>query len=268
MGDILRKSLAPITQAAWEEINEEATRIFKTKLTARKVVDIDGPHGWEKSAINLGRLEIAASKTGEGVTWGKRVVQPLIEVRIPFSLNQMEMDNVERGSKDAELEPLQQAAHKLADFEERAIFEGFADGGIQGIIEASDHTPITIKGDASEYLKPVSEGVNILANAGIEGPYNLVLGSPLYQNLLQSTCPGYPPFKMIKDMIGGEIMWSQSIDGGVLLSNRGGDFEFTLGQDISIGYAHHDREKIELYFAESFTFRVLDPVAAIGFSSK
>ena len=32
---------------------------------------------------------------------------------------------------------------------------------------------------------------------------------------------------------------------------------------LSIGSTSHDREDIEPYFAESFTFRVLEPAAAV-----
>ena len=36
-----------------------------------------------------------------------------------------------------------------------------------------------------------------------------------------------------------------------------------MGQDLSIGYAAHDRENVELYITESFTFRILEEKAAI-----
>jgi uncharacterized linocin/CFP29 family protein len=47
------------------------------------------------------------------------------------------------------------------------------------------------------------------------------------------------------------------------MATRGGDYEITVGQDLSIGYAVHDRENVELYLTESFTFRVLEEKAAI-----
>ena len=56
-------------------------------------------------------------------------------------------------------------------------------------------------------------------------------------------------------------MRAAAIQGGVLLSVRGGDYELTVGQDLSIGYADHDRHTVELYLTESFTFRVLEPRA-------
>jgi len=48
-----------------------------------------------------------------------------------------------------------------------------------------------------------------------------------------------------------------------VLSRRGGDFEMTVGQDLTIGYKIHNAREVELYFTESFTFRVLELAAAV-----
>jgi uncharacterized linocin/CFP29 family protein len=37
----------------------------------------------------------------------------------------------------------------------------------------------------------------------------------------------------------------------------------TVGQDLSIGYLSHGKESVDLYLTESFTFRVLEPAAAV-----
>jgi uncharacterized linocin/CFP29 family protein len=81
---------------------------------------------------------------------------------------------------------------------------------------------------------------------------------------MQAGKGGYPPHRIVRNLLGdGRITWSPILDGGVLMSARGGDFQLIVGQDIAIGYAGHDRDKVELYFTESFTFRVIEPAAAI-----
>ena len=64
-------------------------------------------------------------------------------------------------------------------------------------------------------------------------------------------------------MIDGPIVRARGLDGAVLLSVRGGDYQLTVGQDLAIGYAYHEKHSVELYIAESFTFRVLEPAAAV-----
>ena len=48
------------------------------------------------------------------------------------------------------------------------------------------------------------------------------------------------------------------------VSQRGGDFLFESGEDLSIGYDSHDADVVELYLVESFTFRVATPEAAVA----
>ena len=84
MVDLLRRSHAPVTEEAWREIDGLAQRILKSQLSARSVVGLDGPHGWDLASVNLGRLEVAEKPGPHGVPWGVRKVLPLLEVRIPF----------------------------------------------------------------------------------------------------------------------------------------------------------------------------------------
>jgi uncharacterized linocin/CFP29 family protein len=48
----------------------------------------------------------------------------------------------------------------------------------------------------------------------------------------------------------------------VVVSQRGGDFLYESGQDLSVGYSHHDAETVHLYIEQSFSFRVATPEAA------
>jgi uncharacterized linocin/CFP29 family protein len=59
-------------------------------------------------------------------------------------------------------------------------------------------------------------------------------------------------------------VWAPGVQGGIVLSLRGGDFLLDCGQDLSIGYVDHDADLVRLYIEESFTFRVLEPDAAVA----
>ena len=50
----LTRELAPVTDAAWAQIDAEATRSLTHFLAARRIVDFRGPLGWEHSAVDLG----------------------------------------------------------------------------------------------------------------------------------------------------------------------------------------------------------------------
>lgn len=53
----LLRSLAPITPAGWDLLDQEARERLTVALAARKLVDFSDPHGWEHSATNRGRTE-------------------------------------------------------------------------------------------------------------------------------------------------------------------------------------------------------------------
>ena len=104
MNDLLRE-LAPISAAAWREIEDEAKRTLKLMLAARKLVDFTGPLGWDASAANRGR-STSIQSADEGVELRLRTVQPLLEVRVPFELSREELEAVGRGAKDPDLDPV------------------------------------------------------------------------------------------------------------------------------------------------------------------
>ena len=118
--------------------------------------------------------------------------------------------------------------------------------------------------DFNAYSRHVAEAVETLLKAGVSGPYGLALGPEQYTGVIQSTeHGGYPLFDHLKKILaGGPIVWAPGVRGAVVVSLRGGDFLFESGQDLSIGYDHHDAEAVYLYLEESFSFRVATPEAA------
>lgn len=263
--NILKKSIAPITEVAWKEITEQASGIFEIFLTARKFVDIEGPTGWEQGGVSTGRLLIPDNQSKEGINYGLREVLPFVEIRKPFELDIWELDNLSRGAKDINLEPLENAAKEIALFEDKAIYEGFKEGQIKGLEKSASNKKVSFPDDPNEFLKSISTEVIRLRKNGIEGSYTLVLNDKKWQEL-NNLSNGYPILKQLKEIIKGQIIINHNNTHSYLVSERGGDFELNLGQDISIGYDNHTTEKVKLYFTESFTFRVFSPDAIAIFS--
>ncbi len=261
--DLLKRELAPILPEAWAAIDEEARRVLTANLAGRKVVDVEGPFGWDYAAVNLGRLELFKEEPIPDVHVGRRIVQPLIEFRIPIRLPIMELDCVARGSKDPDLDPVRAAAVKAAAMEDRAIFLGYPAGGIAGIAEASPHKPLPMPKNSADFLQAALEAAEALRANGIGGPYALVLGVKVHAELQSAQVPGYPITRRLEQVLGAAPICAPAIEGAILLSVRGGDFVLTLGQDLAVGYAHQDKQTVELYLTESFAFRVVEPAAAI-----
>ncbi len=260
---ILRRDLAPVTAEAWKEIDEAAAGKLKLDLAGRKLADVCGPHGWNYGAVNLGRLALDAKKSKDGLQWGVRMVAPLVELRLPFFLEILELDYTARGAEDIDLDPVVAAAATVAHFEDHAVFNGMPAAGIEGILTATPHKPLTVTSPEA-YIGATVEACEILRESGIEGPYALVLGTAPYKELARATDDGHLVRKNIEGQIlNGPVIHAPALEGGLVTSTRGGDYELTIGQDLSIGYAAHDKERVELYLTESFMFRVLEPQAAV-----
>lgn len=262
--DHLLRELAPIPSGAWARIDEQARQTLKLDLAARRLVDLRGPLGWDVAAVPTGRVEPVDGSPAEGVHVVRRRAQELVELWSPFELEREELDAIARGAADADLDPVVRAAEAIARAEDRAVFHGFAGGGIQGIIEASPHSPLTISERYADYPATVIEAFEALRNAGVDGPYGIALGPRCYTGLLKATDPnGYPVLERLKKLMEGPIVRAPGVEGAVVMSLRGGDFELTVGEDFALGYLAHTDRRVKLYLLETMTFRALAPEAAV-----
>lgn len=259
----LYRELAPISEAAWAEIEEEARRTLKRHLAARRVVDVEGPKGVDFSAVGTGHTQ-AIPAPAEGIQALRREVNPLVELRVPFDLFRQAIDDVERGATDSDWSAVKDAARKIAFAEDNSVFEGYDAAGIQGIRKGNSNPVLTLPASVRGYPDIVAQAVSQLRLEGCNGPYTLVLGSEAYTAVSGGSDEGYPVLSHLQRQIDGEIIWAPAIKGGFVMTTRGGDFELDLGQDISIGYLSHSETSVRLYLQESFTFRLLTTEAAVA----
>lgn len=259
----LHRELAPISDKAWAQIEEEASRTLKRHLAGRRVVDVLGPKGLDVSAVGTGhRHQIKAPD--DGIEAAQRDAKALVELRVPFELTRQAIDDVARGATDSDWSPVKEAARKIAYAEDRAIFDGYAAAGIQGIRETNSNSPVALPAHVKAYPVAIAQAVSRLRLAGVNGPYALVLGAEAYTAASGGSDEGYPVFHHIERVVDGGIIWAPAIAGGYVVTTRGGDFALDVGQDISIGYLSHSSTAVELYFQESFTFRLLTSEAAVA----
>ena len=265
MNHLLRE-LAPISDSGWQLLDREAKDRLAPALAARRLVDFDGPHGWEHSATNLGRTAPLKGASVKGVSALQRRVLPLVELRASFELALSELRNADRGADDADLGPLDAAAHQLAVAENTAVFHGWP-GAFDGISQASPHEQVAL-GGPDAYPRAVARAIELLLGSGIPGPYGLALGPEEYRVVSETAEQGgYPLREHLRGILDGPIVWAPGLIGGIVLSVRGGDFVIDSGQDVSIGYASHDAGTVALYLEQSLSFHAATPEAAVVLAS-
>ena len=259
----LHRELAPISDAAWADIEEETTRTLKRHLAARRVVDVHGPGGVALSAVGTGHLT-KIEAPGNGILARQRDVKALVEFRVPFELDRQQIDDVERGADDSDWQPAKDAAQTIAYAEDRAIFEGYAAAGIVGIRPGNSNPAVTLPADVRQYPDAIAQALSQLRLVGVNGPYAVLLGADAYTALTESSDYGYPVLEHIKKLVKDEIIWAPAIAGAVVLTTRGGDFDLHIGQDVSIGYLSHTDSAVRLYLQETLTFLLLTTEASVA----
>jgi len=263
MNHLLREQ-APLSEAAWAAIDDEARSRLVTYLAARKLVDFEGPHGWTYSATNLGHVR-AIDPPVSGIRALQRRVLPLVELRLPFVVSRATIDDAGRGAARLDFDELEAAVRSLGQAENALVFHGYAAAGFAGITEESSHDPIPLQSDLETYPTSVAKAVNALRITGIDGPYGLAIGPSGYTAIIESTeRGGLLLLDHLRQILGGPVVWAPGVEGAVVLSLRGGDFVLDCGEDLSIGYLAHDAEKVEMYLEESVSFHVVEPDAAIA----
>ena len=73
---------------------------------------------------------------------------------------------------------------------------------------------------------------------------------------------------VVRKLVDGPLVWAPAVNGAVVLSLCGGDFELTIGSDLSIAYQSHTDKVVRLYLVETMAFRVLTPEAAVALAHK
>jgi uncharacterized linocin/CFP29 family protein len=262
----LHRELAPISDAAWASIEAEARRTFEQNVAGRRVVDVQGPDGPTLASVGTGHLAEIEPPGGDtaGILAWQRTAQQLVQLRVPFTVSRLDVDNVERGAQDSDWQPVKDAARQIAFAEDQAIFEGYPAGGIDGIRQGAGNPTVILPADVTDYPMAIAQALSQLRVAGVDGPYSAVLSADAYTAVSETTHHGYPLIEHIRRLLSGEIIWAPAISGAIVLTTRGGDFSLQLGQDVAIGYLSHTGTSVELYLQETLTFQMYTAEAAVA----
>ena len=149
-------------------------------------------------------------------------MQPLVELHRPFILDHGQLESIDRGACDADLDAVRDASRALAVAEDSIVFDGLSDAGIAGIGPSSPHEPIALSDSFGDYPNHVAKAVAILKGAGIAGPYAIALGPRCYAGVIETTEKGgYPVLHHLGLILGGPVVWAPAVDGALVISQHG-----------------------------------------------
>ena len=207
----LHRELAPVSEAAWAEIEEEASRTLKRYLAGRRVVDVHGPAGTALSAVGTGHLRDIAAPA-EGVIARQREVKALVELRVPFELDR-QADRRRRTRRHG----FGLAAGEGCRTTDR-LCRGPRDlrglcrrPALKGIRQGTSNPRMTLPADARGYPEAIAQALSQLRLVGVNGPYRAFLGADAYTAARRDHGPGLSGLAAHQTTGRAEIIWAPAV---------------------------------------------------------
>ena len=155
-----------------------------------------------------------------------------------------ELESIDRGADDPDLDPVVDACRALAMAEDTLVFVGNPSADIVGIGTASPHTPIALTDDFDQVPERRRPGRRPAQGGRHRRPVRHRPRAALLRRA-SSRRPRRAAIPLLQHLgliLGGPVVWAPAVDGAIVLSERGGDFTLTVGQDASIAYKTHDAD--------------------------
>ena len=257
----LNRHQSSIPGDLWERIDAAAAGAATDRLTARRFLDLEGPHGVGLTSVEVGADHYCREPAeGEaGAVASQAISVPMIRKECGLSARRLEA-HLSMG-QPLDLSPVEDAAEAVAAREEEFIYQGEPRFGLEGLMTAADRHTAKV-GDWSKVeqaLKDVLGAVEKLETTGFRGPYALAVSPKLYNNLFRR----YDGTDMLQlehlKRLCELGVFKAPVEGAVVVDPHVG--RIVLGQDVMVGYSGNDGIHYQLYVSESAVLKLEEPRA-------
>lgn len=260
--DFLDRGSAPFGAEVWAKIDEAVIAAASSQMSARRLLEIEGPHGLGLKSISGPDDDI---ESDGGTTVCLSPAFPVPTIRYAFQMPMRDVADYETTGVVFNLRRIASAAIAMAHREDQMIFNGMPDQNIPGLL----NVPGAASVHSEHWTEPgvafnnIVEAVNVLDSQGLHGPYSLAL-SPNRYNLLFRIYPqaGITEYEQLQPLIGGGIYKSAALnDGGVLIAAGRQFLSIVMGLDLVTGYVGISCGEYDLCLMESVVLKVSLPEA-------
>ena len=242
---------APFGDEIWSKLDEAVVSIARSRLSGRKLLDIEGPYGLELKSVPL--VDKIISENGAKLLSADILPVPMIETL--FSLGTRDLATFEESGFSLDVEAVAQAAMAAAAAEDTLIFEGNKGLGVQGLLTAVGARSIKLGNwdEIGTAANDVIKAVSALDAAGFHGPYMLALTPGLYNLLYRLYPQGYQiEMQHVESVVGSGIVKAPGIKkGGVLIATGKQFASIVIGQDMMTGFVGPDNSVLGFNITES-----------------
>lgn len=260
--EVLNHSTIPFGDTVWNTIESEVSKFLSKRLTLRSAVDFKEGYGFETDAVSTKNIKEISSSNGLEISTREPI--KMLEVKKTFGIPLNVIEDIKRDKANFDDAALTEAVNSFATVENDVILNGNKKANIEGVLTGIKNK-LTAK-DTKEILTCVAKSMGIFNKNFVEGPFKLIISSETLAKLNVESFDGMSLKSKIDEIFGSDaLIVNQDIgnDKALVISQRGGDFEFYSGLDVSLGFEKETAKEVELFLLQTFTFRNISPEAAV-----
>lgn len=246
-----------------ERVHSRAIERARAMLTARRVLDFEGPLGAGIESLEVGAVHHEPlGETGAKVS-ARRAI-PIPRLYSTFVMPERELEGAMSLGLPLDTSPAEDAAEEVALAEEHVVYHGVRELGIEGILHHSSthRVPLSDWATPGGAIGDVIQAADKLDAARINGPFALVLAPSLYNQLFRKY-EGSDVLALdhLRRLASGGIFKSHVLDEvGVLLSPDLGPI--VCAEDLSVSFLEVRESTLRFLVSSAVVVRLDDPGAA------
>lgn len=258
----LLRETAPVSPELWEQIDSTVINTARNILTGRRFLHLFGPLGIGMESIPVDD----ADSLEEVVRDNHIIVQGRKFVGIPviyddFVLLARDLEVSRKSEYPADLSRAAAAAENAALQEDRLIYFGSEELGIQGLLTAEGINKVH-RNDwrtGENALTDVAAGIQVLTENKLYGPFALAVSPDLYmqmQRLQEGT--GLLEIDRVSKLLNGNIYNVPVLGSGkaVLVCSDPRNMDLVIGQDMTTAYLESRNLNHEFRILETILLRI------------
>ncbi len=260
----LHRGDAPFGEGVWNVIDATVTGVAKARMTARRLLHVDGPHGLALKAFGGGECG-AAGTLSNAVALRVPCMVPVPGIESAFSLSARDVAAFEGAGHLLDVGPAAQAAAACAAQEDALVFNGAASLGLQGLMTARgvQSCKLTAWKEIGAAVDNILQGVSTLDGAGFHGPYALALAPALF-NLLFRRYPQGDATELdhLRLIVSDGCIKTAAVSGGGVLVAAGKELAaIVVGQDLAVAFEGPSGRDYAFVVSETVGLRLTEPAS-------
>jgi len=262
MENILMRNDAPLTAEQWQLIDATVSEVVGRVVVGRRILDLYGPLGFGAYTVPLYTY---GSANGEPVR--AKVIRQLTMNTLTkdFIITAKDLELMNTG-QPFDTAPIAAAATQLALVEDKLIFSGDADEGLEGLLTVTGRQtlPFSDWNEEGQALADVSAATATLVSEGFYPPYFVAMHPVLYTKLQRVYGRrGILEIELLEKQATGGVFVSPSIppDKVLIIAAQPQYVDLAVGLDIATGFVETTNLEHHFSIIETLALRVKQPGA-------